>query len=101
MVKDFKAEVEEILECINEGKGSWGLFFAKIKFGDYPTKLNLRNMNAENNCMSSGIGLTDEEWEAATNALLRMGFGDINTMEDELKKRKARVSDEGGFFDEP
>ena len=25
----------------------------------------------------------------------------MEAMEDELKKRKARVSDEGGFFDEP
>ena|SRR5574344_507068 len=98
--KAFNADIEEMLECVEEGKGSWGLFFARIKFGDYPTKLNLRNINADNHRMGSGIGLTDEQWEAATNALIKMGFGDIKTLEEELKKRKARVSDEGEFFDE-
>lgn len=99
---EFNADIEEVLECVEEGKGSWGLFFAKISFNNNPTKLNLRNMNAETNRMGGGIGLTDEQWESATNALIRMGFGDIKTLEEELAKRKSRVASEGTFFeDEP
>lgn len=98
--KEVDIEVQELLECVEEGKGSWGLFFAKVRFGSNPVKLNLRQINADTNQVRSGAAFTDEQWEAATNALLRMGFGDIKTLEEELAKRKARVADEGEFFDE-
>lgn len=102
MPGEFQAPtIEEMFDCISEGKGGYGLYFAKMTFRGYPTKLNLRNLNINNERTGSGIGLTDEQWEGATNALLRMGFGDIKTLEEELKKRKARVADEGEFFNEP
>lgn len=93
--------IEEIFDCVSEGNRGYGLYFAKMKFGVNPTKLNLRNLNIESERTGTGIGLTDEQWESATNALLRMGFGDTKTLEEELKKRKARVADEGEFFNEP
>lgn len=91
--------IEEVYECVEEGKGSWGLFFARVKFGNNPVKLNLRSINPESERVGSGVALTDEQWESATNILLTRGFGDIKTLEEELKKRKARVADEGTFFE--
>lgn len=98
--KEFEMNIEEVIECISEGNSSWGTFLAKIAFGNSPAKLNLRKMNIDQGRCSSGIALTDEEWNSAVNALIRMGYGDIDVVKEELDKRNARLSTEGAFFDE-
>lgn len=97
---EFTSKVEEVLECVSEGKGGWGTHFARISFNNQPSKLNLRNMNIETERNGSGIALTDEVWNNVANALIRMGFGDMDVIKEELTKRESRISTEGQFFNE-
>jgi len=98
---EFTADIKEICKCLDEESTSkWKLYLAKIAFGKYPTKLELRKINRETDRMGTGIGLSDEMWDRAVNALIEMGYGTTEVLERELDKRKSRAEVEEGFFDD-
>lgn len=96
---EITSSIEEVKDTISEGKGGWGVFLATVAFNGQPAKLNLRRLNIDQERVSTGIALLDEEWDSVAVALLKLGYGDLDAIKEEVAKREARTSSEGGFFD--
>ena len=77
--EDFTYNIEEFIAPLKEtDKNDWVKGVARIKWGDNPTTLDIRNINLATNGAYRGISLSDEEADALTNILLDEGyiFGD-------------------------
>lgn len=88
--EDFSYNIEEFIAPLKESnKNDWVKGVARIKWGDNPTTLDIRNINLATNSAYRGISLSDEEADELTNILLDEGYGDIEEIEKCIKKRKS------------
>ena len=88
--EDFTYNIEEFIAPLKEtDKNDWVKGVARIKWGDNPTTLDIRNINLATNGAYRGISLSDEEADALTNILLDEGYGDMEEIEKACKKRKS------------
>lgn len=88
--EDFTYNIEEFIAPLRESnKNDWVKGVARIKWGDNPTTLDIRNINLATNAAYRGISLSDEEADSLTNILLDEGYGDISDIEKAISKRKS------------
>lgn len=88
--EDFTYNIEEFIAPLKESdKNDWVKGVARIKWGDNPTTLDIRNINLATNGAYRGISLSDEEADTLTNILLDEGYGNIQEIEKAISKRKS------------
>lgn len=88
--EDFTYSIEEFIAPLRESdKNDWVKGVARIKWGDNPTTLDIRNINLATNGAYRGISLSDEEADTLTNILLDEGYGSIEEIEKAVSKRKS------------
>lgn len=88
--EDFTYSIEEFIAPLKESdKNDWVKGVARIKWGDNPTTLDIRNINLATNGAYRGISLSDEEADTLTHILLDEGYGNIDDIEKAVKKRKS------------
>lgn len=97
--KDYdpsRYKVEEIIENISESNSSnWGKFIIRASFDDKPSTIDIRNMKmGEEPIIGKGISLSDEEVDTVVNTLISKGYGNIDILQEEIKRRQKVF---GGF----
>lgn len=85
---DFSYSIEEFISPIKESKSNWTKSIARIKWGDNPTTVDIRNMNIQDERMGKGISLSDEEANLLAELLVENDFGRIEELEKALTRRK-------------
>lgn len=87
---DFTYSIEEFIAPLKESeKHDWVKGVARIKWGNNPTTLDIRNINLGDNSPKKGISLSDEEADTLTNILLDEGYGTVESIKAALDKRKS------------
>ena len=96
MKEEFQGELIKMISPLKESEThDWVKALAQIKWGDNPPSIDIRNMNLSNGRLGKGICLTDEETNKLCNVLLENDYGDIEVIEEALRKKKARITTEG------
>lgn len=86
---EFKYELKEFIGPIKENsENDWVKGVARIKWGDNPTTLDIRNMNLSKSLFNKGISLSDEEADNLVDILLDEGYGSIESIMEAIEKRK-------------
>lgn len=89
--EEFKYSIEEFIAPLKESnKNDWIKGVARIKWGDNPTTIDIRNMNMSNNTAYRGISLSDEEADTLVKVLLDSGYGTVDEIVESLEHRKSR-----------
>lgn len=87
---EFTYSIEEFIAPLKESdKNDWVKGVARIKWGDNPTTLDIRNINLASNSAYRGISLSDEEADTLVKILLDNGYGTIDEIIDALEHRKS------------
>lgn len=87
---DFSCSIEEFIAPLKEnGKNDYVKGVARIKWGDNPTTLDIRNINLATNNAYKGISLSDEEADELVNILLDEGYGSIDKIKEVIKTRES------------
>ena len=88
--EDFTYSIEEFIAPLKESdKNDWVKGVARIKWGDNPTTLDIRNINLASNSAYRGISLSDEEADTLVKILLDNGYGSIQEIIEALEQRKS------------
>lgn len=87
---EFTYSIEEFIAPLKESdKNDWVKGVARIKWGDNPTTLDIRNINLASNSAYRGISLSDEEADTLVKILLDNGYGTVEEIIDALEHRKS------------
>lgn len=87
---EFTYSIEEFIAPLKEStKNDYVKGVARIKWGENPTTLDIRNINISNMNAYKGISLSDEEADTLVNILLDEGYGKLEDIEEACKKRKS------------
>lgn len=88
--KDFEYSIEEFIAPLKESdKNDWVKGVARIKWGDNPTTLDIRNINLASNSAYRGISLSDEEADTLVKVLLDQGYGSVDEIIEALEHRQS------------
>lgn len=88
--EEFTYSIEEFIAPLKESdKNDWVKGVARIKWGDNPTTLDIRNINLSSNSAYRGISLSDEEADTLVKVLLDSGYGSVDEIIDALEHRKS------------
>lgn len=82
----------EVIEVYGQVKGepnSWGVTVSRVKWGDNPPTVNIRNTNFMKGIIGKGVSLTDEEANSVVDLLLENDYGSVEVIERALEKRKS------------
>ena len=107
--KDFTADIISVIGLVKgTEETTWGKGVVKVRWGENPVTLDIRNininkvMNSDFTGLGKGISLSDEEADNVCNLLITQGYGSTEIIEKELSNRKARYTPESeleGFLD--
>lgn len=89
---DFSFEIEEFIGSIKESdKSDWCKAVLKMKWGDNPTTIDIRNMNmnTDNKRVGKGISLSSEEVDKMISILLDEGYGKLEDLEKAIEKKRS------------
>lgn len=90
MKEDFTYSIEEFIAPLKESdKNDWVKGVARIKWGDNPTTLDIRNINLSTNSAYRGVSLSDEEADTLVKILLDNGYGTVDDIIEALEHRKS------------
>lgn len=90
---EFTYSIEQYIAPIKESDSNdWVKGVARIKWGDNPTTIDIRNMNLANDTVYRGVSLSDEEADNLVKILLDEGYGNLDDIIDTVKTRKSRFS---------
>ena len=96
--EDWKYEITEVLGTVSpqaDLESSWVKAVLKTLFNETEEGIDVRKYNAVKNIMGkSGIRLTVSEAHNLTDILLQNGYGSMEMLEKEYKRRKALYSDD-------
>lgn len=88
--KDFEYSIEEFIAPLKERESNdWVKGVARIKWGNNPTTLDIRNINLATNSAYRGISLSDEEADTLVKVLLDSGYGTVEEIIECLEQRKS------------
>ena len=90
--KDFSYTIEQFVGSVKESdKSDWCKAVLRMKWGDNPTSLDIRNvdMNPDNRRIGKGISLTNEEADKLVSILLDEGYGSLESLEKAIEKKKS------------
>lgn len=88
--EEFTYSIEEFIAPLKESsKHDFVKGVMRVKWGDNPVTLDIRNVNLSNMNAYKGISLSDEEADTLVNILLDEGYGSIEEIEKACKKRKS------------
>lgn len=58
---EFKFEIEKHIAVISTNEKNWTKELNLVKWGEYPSKYDIREWNADHTRMSKGLTFTEEE----------------------------------------
>ena len=86
--QEIRSELIDFLGTLKEnGKNDYIKGVAKVKWGDNPITLDIRNMNVKEEALYKGISLNDDEAEKLTDILLDNDYGSIEKIKETFKRR--------------
>lgn len=92
--QEIRSELIEFLGTLKENdKNDYVKAVAKVKWGDNPITLDIRNMNVKEQALYKGISLNDEEAERLTDLLLDNDYGSIDKIKEALQRRNEYMED--------
>lgn len=94
MAKEIEYKIEEVICTLtdvpeNEEIG-WAKTLLKMKWGDNPITMDIRNMNIAKSKFGKGISLKDEEVDTMVQVLVEKGYGDLDELEKAIHTRKKK-----------
>lgn len=97
MKEEFQYQIKEILGVATiqeDTKISWvKAVLATLKGKEEEPGVDVRNFNIEQNRMGIGVRLTPQEANRVCDILLSHGYGSLEVMEEQMKKRKGVFED--------
>lgn len=78
----------EVLGYIRGDNTGWGINVSKIRWGDDPTTLNIRNVNEPKDIISKGITISDYEASLLADLLVRNDYGSVEELKEAIKRRE-------------
>ena len=88
--EQFSFEIDEYIGAVKESdKHDWTKAVMRIKWGENPPTLDIRNCNMAQNRIGKGISLSNEEADKLVDILLDNGYGTLEDIEKALKKKKS------------
>ena len=86
----FSFTIDEYIGSVKESDThDWTKAVMRIKWGENPPSLDIRNVNMAQNRIGKGISLSNEEADKLVNILLDNGYGTLTDIENALKKKKS------------
>lgn len=97
MKEEFQYQIKEILGVASTQENlnsSWvKAVLATLKGKEEEPGVDVRNFNLEQKRMGIGVRLTPQEANRVCDILLSHGYGSLEVMEDQIKKRKGVFED--------
>ena len=92
-VKETMYHVNEIIATISRNENSnWGKFVAKCAMDDQPETIDVRHIGFDketgNYKVGKGVALNNEEADILTDTLVSLGYGHLEVLDKEVKRRK-------------
>lgn len=83
--------IEEFIGAIKESpKSDWCKAILRMTWGDNPTTIDIRNIKmGDTKIIGKGISLSNEEADRLIKILLDNGFGNLEDLEDAIKKKRS------------
>ncbi len=72
MAEDFKAEIQQSLGVISEGKGGWKLELNLVSWGGRPAKYDIRSWSPDHEKMGKGSTFTKDELKSLKDVLNKL-----------------------------
>lgn len=92
MKEEFQYQIKEILGVASTQENlnsSWvKAVLTTLKGKEEELGVDVRNFNLEQNRMGIGVRLTPQEANRVCDILLSHGYGSLEVMEEQMKKRK-------------
>lgn len=86
----FSFAIDEYIGSIKESdKHDWTKAVMRVKWGENPVSLDIRNVNMAQNRVGKGISLSNEEADKLVDILLDNGYGTMEDIERALKKKRS------------
>ncbi|MDD3172191.1 MAG: hypothetical protein PHF63_00755 [Herbinix sp.] len=87
--KEFSYDIKEVIGILdNNAESKWRKYLSFISWNDAPPKIDIRNMNLEDERMSSGITLNDNEADILTDLLISRGYGSIELLRETISQKE-------------
>lgn len=92
-VKETMYHVNEIIAELSHNENStWGKYVARCAMNDEPETVDVRHIGFDkvtgNYKVGKGVALNPTEADKLTDTLLELGYGHVEVIEKELKRRK-------------